>query len=79
MIVLYKKAPGIKGGYKYQIKQEGYNDDDMPWELAVNLSKAKLMLDNYKKQQGLGERKVKRKRKGYSCGVDGYWLYFVVE
>jgi hypothetical protein len=36
----------------------------MTWEPAVNLSKAKQMLDDYKKQQGLGETVVKRKMKG---------------
>ena len=62
-IVSHKKAPGIKGGYKFQIKWEGYDDDDMTWEPAANLSNAKQILDDYKKQHGLGERKVKRKKK----------------
>jgi hypothetical protein len=63
-ITSHKRAPGIKGGYKYQIKWAGYDDDEMTWEPAANLSKAKKMLDDYKKQHGLGETKVKRKRKG---------------
>jgi hypothetical protein len=62
-IVSHKKAPGVKGGYKFQIKWEGYDDDDMTWEPAANLSNAKQILDDYKKQHGLGERKVKRKKK----------------
>jgi hypothetical protein len=35
----------------------------MTWEPAANLSKAKEMLDDYKKQHGLGETKVKQKRR----------------
>jgi hypothetical protein len=34
-IVSPKKAPGIEGSYKYQIKWKGYNDDDMIWEPAA--------------------------------------------
>jgi hypothetical protein len=56
-------VPGVKGSYKYQIKWEGYDDDEMTWELATNLSKAKKMVDDYKKQHRLGETKVKQKRK----------------
>jgi hypothetical protein len=35
----------------------------MTWEPAANLSNARLILDNYKKQYSLGERKVKQKKK----------------
>jgi hypothetical protein len=52
-IVLHKKAPGVKGGYKFQITWEGYDDDNMRWEPAANLSNAKQILDDYKKQHGL--------------------------
>jgi hypothetical protein len=36
----------------------------MTWEAAFNLSKAKQMLDDYKKQHGPGETKVEQKREG---------------
>jgi hypothetical protein len=62
-ITSHKRAPGVKGGYKYQIKWEGYDDDEMTWKPAANLSKAKEMLNDYKKQHGLGEMKVKQKRR----------------
>jgi hypothetical protein len=62
VIVLHSTAPGVKGGYKFQITWEGYDDDDMTWEAAANLSNAKQIFDDYKKQHGLGERKVKRKK-----------------
>jgi hypothetical protein len=58
-IISHKKALRIKGGYKYQIKWEGYNDD----EITGNQPPISL-LDKYKKQHGLGETKVQLKRKG---------------
>jgi hypothetical protein len=58
-----KIAPGVQGGYKYQIKWKGYDDAEMTWAPAANLSKAKEMLNDYKKQHGLGEMKVKQKRR----------------
>jgi hypothetical protein len=63
-IISHKKAMGIKAGYKYQIKWERYNDNEMTWKPAANLSKVKQMLDDYKKQHSLGEMMVKRKLKG---------------
>ena len=63
VFVIPKKAPGITGGNKYQIKWEGYDDYNMTWEPAANLSNAKQILDDYKKQHGLGERKVKCNKK----------------
>jgi len=44
VIVLHKKAPGVQGGYKLQMKWKGYNNDDKAWEPAVNLSNAKRYL-----------------------------------
>jgi hypothetical protein len=62
-ITSYKRALGVKGGYKYQIKWEGYDDNEMTWEPAANPSNAREMLDDYQKQHGLGETNVKQKRR----------------
>jgi hypothetical protein len=48
--IISHKAPGVKGGYKNQIKEEGCSNDEMTWEPATNLLQAKQMLDDYKKQ-----------------------------
>jgi len=47
-ITSHMRAPGVKGCYKYQIRWQGYDDNEMTWEPAANLSKAKQMLDDYK-------------------------------
>jgi hypothetical protein len=62
-IISQKWALGIKGGDYYQIKWEDYDNNEMTWEPAANLSKAKQMLDDHNKQYRLGETKDKRKRK----------------
>jgi len=46
VITSHKRAPGVKGGYKYQSKWEGYGKNEMTWEPATNLSNAKQMLDD---------------------------------
>jgi len=61
-VISHHRAPVIKVGYKYQITREGY--DEITWEPAINLSYPLQMLDEYKTQHGLGEMKVKQKRKG---------------
>jgi len=61
-IISHTWVLGVKGGYKYQIKCEGYDDDEMTWDPAANLSQAKRVLDDYKKQHKLGETKVKQNR-----------------
>jgi hypothetical protein len=58
-IAVHKQTLGMNGGYKYQIKLEGYNMNKMTWKPAANLSNAKQMLEEYKKQYGLGYTKVK--------------------
>lgn len=63
VITSHKRALGLKGGSKYQIKWKGYNMNEMTGKPAANLSNAKQMLDEYKKQYRLGETQVKQKRK----------------
>jgi len=58
---LHKRALAVNGGYRYQIKWEGDNNDEVTWEPAANLWKPKQILFDYKKQHRLGETKVKRK------------------
>jgi len=50
VITWHKQATGVEGGYNYQIKWEGYDDHEMSWEPAANSSKAKEMLNDYRKQ-----------------------------
>jgi hypothetical protein len=64
VIPLHKWAPGFKGSNKYQITWKGYDKNEMTWKPATNHLKAKEMPEDYKKQHGLGEIKVTRKRKG---------------
>jgi len=61
-ITSHKRALGVIRGYKYQSKWDGYDNKEITWDPAANISKAKQMLDDNKKH-GLGETKVKRKRK----------------
>jgi hypothetical protein len=58
-IVSHQTAPGVKGGYKFQIQCKGYDDVNMTWEPAANLSNAKQILDNDRKQHSVGERNFK--------------------
>jgi len=44
----HKRALGVNSGFKYQIKWEGSNNDEMTWEPADNLTKVKPMVEDYK-------------------------------
>jgi len=53
---------GVKDSFQYQIKSKGYND--ITWQPAINLSKAKQILHDYKKQPEMEATKAKQTRKG---------------
>jgi len=77
-ITSHKRSPDVKGSYIFHIQWEGY-DNEVSWEPAANLAKAKQMIADYQEHHRLGETKVQWKRKRKRCRVNTYWLHCVME